>query len=560
MKKIILFSVWSLLSFALIVSCEMTTDIQKKFTDEGERVYLSMTDSLTAYHGVGRVKLEWYISADPKVDTTVIYWNMRKDSVEREFKRTEEGRQKDSLSLELPEGTYIFELFNKNRRGERSLIATAQGVSYGDTYASKLIARPVVDITGTAFDHVTQSNTIRIRWDEAPTGCIAKIKYKKRSTGEEVEVLVDERTSTTTITDVGNRLEHPDDMLYISSVYFPPSSMDYIEAPMTSKEQFVRYQATGTCIENTVYGGVPNTQFTSSYTNQEKTIRLVNTGKGRIFDCNRVADTNPASANTWFRMTINDDQTVNVEGVFSGSNTISDMNPVNSSFQSGTQSLTLRYQVKTAGGTYTVDETLSPKTTPFEKAAVKPFGDKRGIIPGDINSEYDGFPFSCISDGVVTPNNNAWIGDLDASTRSITIDLNETLKLSRMIIWPYETSAAIPSVYNGFRVHKFELWGIAELDESKLQNVAYWADNADPAGTFKQDWEYLGMYEVDRLDLKSVPVAEIFTRICDGQHFCIPASAGPVRYIRFFSRGEIPGNTNWNRFFITELSFFGYAQ
>ena len=39
--------------------------------------------------------------------------------------------------------------------------------------------------------------------------------------------------------------------------------------------------------------------------------------------------------------------------------------------------------------------------------------------------------------------------------------------------------------------NKFEMWGTAVLDESKLSDATYWIDADDPAGAFKEDWVYL---------------------------------------------------------------------
>ena len=123
-----------LLFAALLVSCDGMNDIHQKYIDAGEQVYLGKTDSVQAFAGEGSVKLTWYATGDPKVETTVIFWNMRKDSIERPFVRKHDGVQKDSVTIYLPEGTYIFELVNKNSRGERSLPVTVQGRSLAAMY------------------------------------------------------------------------------------------------------------------------------------------------------------------------------------------------------------------------------------------------------------------------------------------------------------------------------------------------------------------------------------------------------------------------------------------
>ena len=106
---------------------------------------------------------------------------------------------------------------------------------------------------------------------------------------------------------------------------------------------------------------------------------------------------------------------------------------------------------------------------------------------------------------------------------------------------------------------EFEVWGAAELDQSKLSNAAYWVDAANPAGTFKADWVYLGRHYVERLDKKNASVEERVERGRYGNQF-IFESTSPVRYIRFYNRapGAVYGSLNF--YAIGELSFYGYGQ
>ena len=146
---------------ALIVSCDNMDDTHKKYADESKRVYLGRPDSVRAFPGFGSVKLTWYINADPKVETTVIYWNNRRDSIVKPFIRTQDGAQKDSVVIDktmdgkpLAEGTYFFELVNKNSRGERSLPTIVQAKVYGQPLANSLKVRPVIDCAKRRSDEV----------------------------------------------------------------------------------------------------------------------------------------------------------------------------------------------------------------------------------------------------------------------------------------------------------------------------------------------------------------------------------------------------------------------
>ena len=571
MKKIIiLFVVWSLSTFALLLSCDSMNDIYQKYVDAGERVYLGMTDSVASFPGVGRVKLVWYVCADSKMETTVIFWNNRLDSLEKQFTRTHEGVQKDSVIIEgLSEGLYNFELVNKNVRGERSLTATVQGRSYGEVYASGFGVRQVAGLSCIGFNPVAQSSSVKITWDEAPEGCTVKIAYKKRTTGEEVVVYTDESESETILTDVGNRLGHSDDVLDVSATYILSGCIDPIVLPV-QKEHLVVYMASGTRIENTLFEGT-DTTIMSAYVQQDKILRMVMTDQGeRLIFCNRVAETSPLTIGNSFRMTLNDDQTVSVGGNYAGVNPISNTPTKNSVYNPVTGNFTMQYTVKTAGGYYIVEETLVPKTTPFEMEAAKPFGDMRTIIPGD-NTSYGNaalYPFSSISDGLWGPflaTPNAFLtANVVGNPMSITVDLNQPLKLSRMILYPLQRMAtARNDVYSIGNVSKCEIWGTAVLDESKLSDAAYWVDATDPSGIFKEDWVFLGFHEIERLDKKNATDQEIIDRGIYGHQFFIPESAGPVRYIRFYNRETINNGMPYSNpayFYIGELTFFGYAQ
>ncbi len=132
----------------LFSSCDKMNDIQAQWEQQVEGVYLGKVDSIRFYPGFGRAKLTWYVSADPKVDRTIIYWNMRQDSIVKQFVRTGSGIQKDSLIMEnLPEGATLFEFRNANSAGESSLYSTATVTVWGADFANGLRARRVAGLS-----------------------------------------------------------------------------------------------------------------------------------------------------------------------------------------------------------------------------------------------------------------------------------------------------------------------------------------------------------------------------------------------------------------------------
>lgn len=131
-------------SLLILSSCQKMDQIQKKYTDQAEIIYLGKVDSVKAYPGFERVKLTWYMNADPRIDQTIIYWNSRRDSLVKDFKRTSPGLQKDSVIIEnLPEGTSLFEFRNINSDGETSLYSSASVTVWGQAYADGMHGRKI---------------------------------------------------------------------------------------------------------------------------------------------------------------------------------------------------------------------------------------------------------------------------------------------------------------------------------------------------------------------------------------------------------------------------------
>lgn len=151
--------------FLLTTSCDNMNDIQGKYADVEEQIYLGKVDTIKSWPGLKRAKITWYIGADPKIEQTIIYWNMRKDSIVKDFVRNTPGVQRDSIIVEnLSEGTQLFEFRNINSRGNTSLYSSASVTSWGESFAKKLYAR---SITSQVYDfnslmfNLSLSNTFR---------------------------------------------------------------------------------------------------------------------------------------------------------------------------------------------------------------------------------------------------------------------------------------------------------------------------------------------------------------------------------------------------------------
>lgn len=147
MDKIFRCFLVSLVLLGFIYACNSMNDIQSQFAEEDETIFLGRVDSLKAYPGFGRVKICWSIGSDPRIEQTVIYWNMRKDSIVKDFVRTTPGDQKDSIILEdFPEGKRLYEFRNTNSKGETSLYSSTTAYSWGASFAESLLKRKVISL------------------------------------------------------------------------------------------------------------------------------------------------------------------------------------------------------------------------------------------------------------------------------------------------------------------------------------------------------------------------------------------------------------------------------
>jgi len=207
----------------------------------------------------------------------------------------------------------------------------------------------------------------------------------------------------------------------------------------------------------------------------------------------------------------------------------------------------------------------------FEEEVPKPWTDMRSSIPLDNTTKPHFSPgIHTIWDNIVTIDGDSRYLSMSGSEGcSFSFDLGVVVKLSRMAMWPYLSSGEpswADAVYREVHIMKFEMWGTPALDYDKLSDRSYWLhpytseqlNEPLPERTFMDDWVYLGVYEVERLDLMGASDADILERGLYGHHFNVPIECDPVRFIRFFPLCTAdacpPLNNYWQ---VGELSFWG---
>lgn len=223
MKKNNIFALVAILLTILVVeiSCDDIEDIHSKYAEREEQVYLGKVDSLKVYPGFGRAKVTWYIGADPRIEQTVIYWNMRRDSIVKDFIRTTPGLQKDSIIIEnLPEGSILYEFRNKNSKGETSLYSSISVTSWGENFASNLPGRKLVM---SEYDY--ELSQYKLGFSPAIPGdsvVYSQIAYQD-NTGTEKTVKIERNTDMVVLTNFPEGAEYQ-----FRNVFFLPQGMDTV--------------------------------------------------------------------------------------------------------------------------------------------------------------------------------------------------------------------------------------------------------------------------------------------------------------------------------------------
>lgn len=222
-----------------------------------------------------------------------------------------------------------------------------------------------------------------------------------------------------------------------------------------------------------------------------------------------------------------------------------------------------------------ISDTTWFTTTPFFETMIpKPYGDFRANVPYDNVSTINtaaSHAFATWYDGVVNTSGHGWLSKSGSSGLSITFDMKQVVKLSRVVIHGYH----INQPYWQVNITKFEMWGVKKFEYDKVSDLPYWLDEFSvrigaihgvdnttvlPDRTFENDWEYLGFHAIPRYDLMVPPDNQAVLNLsANGAEYDIPLDAKPVRYVRLFVREDVgiaPPPAN-NYFSGGEITFYG---
>ncbi|MDR3246758.1 MAG: discoidin domain-containing protein [Prevotellaceae bacterium] len=136
-------------------SCSKMNDLSDRFLDEGSIIYAARADSVAVHPGNGRAELVIYIKTE-RIDYVRVYWSDDKTLYRDVPVNNLPGVY--SVSIELDESAYVFNLVSVDIYGNESLPVEATGTVYGNNFQSSITARSITKI------HVSTTAGMTLTW------------------------------------------------------------------------------------------------------------------------------------------------------------------------------------------------------------------------------------------------------------------------------------------------------------------------------------------------------------------------------------------------------------
>lgn len=198
-----LFKILSILSIVFFVSCSDYVDYEKDHTNGEEIRYAGKANDPAYFAGHNRIEVKYVLGPDPNINKSVIYWNLRADSITVSINRAELANDTITRIIEgLPENTYSFEIYNYDKFGNKSVPTYLTAKSYGNKYIANLYDRNV-----TSYEAASLGGDLKINWGDSVMKSVGvRVEYMNQD-DKKVEKFV-ENTETSTILEEVN-MEKP---------------------------------------------------------------------------------------------------------------------------------------------------------------------------------------------------------------------------------------------------------------------------------------------------------------------------------------------------------------
>jgi len=210
-------------SMVFLYSCDDMNSLHEKYInpDPNGRVdapiNIGSPDSLYAYTGFEKVRLDWKINADPRIHDAAIFWNNREDTVVLLVERTSPGAMWMELEMDLPEGSYVFEVAMRNAAGRNSQTRTASISVLGDFYRNGLQVREMEGVIWNDF-----GTELLISWREAFPNTVSTVVTYMNVDREEVVLVVPNNETVSPLKGFS-----PEADIVVQSRYRPENAFEY---------------------------------------------------------------------------------------------------------------------------------------------------------------------------------------------------------------------------------------------------------------------------------------------------------------------------------------------
>ncbi|MCK0158034.1 discoidin domain-containing protein [Cellulophaga sp. F20128] len=202
MKKIKIYILpLSILLLFAFFSCNDTYEFHEEYVKDGEIIYASKVDSLRTLPGDGRIEIAGYLTKGFTINEITVFWDNGENS--QTFAYAKSQNETDPLALivtGLEEKSYEFDVYSKDKEGNKSIKVTVFGTVYGETYRGNLEAREFNSFTFNSDESVS----VTLKPSSELTRS-TEIKYTNLS-GEEIVVIVMADESEGTLEQVNTML------------------------------------------------------------------------------------------------------------------------------------------------------------------------------------------------------------------------------------------------------------------------------------------------------------------------------------------------------------------
>lgn len=185
---------WYTFLFAtiLLAACTKLSDSYKGFIGNGEIYYPGKADSLKVYPGRNRIQLTWLLTSDQKITRTTVYWNNKTDSAVIPVQRSAGVDTIKKMLSPMGEGTYTFEVYTYDNKGNRSVSVSSIANVYGDNYNTTLVNRT---LKSAAMSKPTSDTAVLEFYPGSPQHVGVEVRYKNLL-GDSVFVPVPQKPDT----------------------------------------------------------------------------------------------------------------------------------------------------------------------------------------------------------------------------------------------------------------------------------------------------------------------------------------------------------------------------